>query len=42
MGGKHSELDRETLARLCINSPGLPMVSLVWTPHGLIGELGMW
>ena len=42
MGGRHSELDRETLARLCINSPGLPMVSLVWTPQGLIGEVGMW
>jgi integrative and conjugative element protein (TIGR02256 family) len=42
MGGRHSELDRETLARLCINSPGLPMVSLVWTPQGLIGEVGVW
>lgn len=42
MGGRHSELDRETLARLCTNSPGLPMISLVWTPQGLIGEVGMW
>jgi integrative and conjugative element protein (TIGR02256 family) len=42
MGGRHSNLDRETLARLCINSPGLPMISLVWTPQGLIGEVGTW
>jgi hypothetical protein len=36
MGGAHSSLDRSTLDRLAFNGDGLPMLSLVWTPTGLI------
>ena len=36
MGGPHSRLDQSTLERLASYGDGLPMLSLVWTPTGLI------
>lgn len=36
MGGSHSGIDIETLKRIATDARGLPMVSLVWTPNGLI------
>jgi hypothetical protein len=36
MGGGHSSIDRATLARLSEIAPDLPMVSLIWTPDGLL------
>lgn len=36
MGGGHSSIDRATLARLSEIAPELPMVSLIWTPDGLL------
>lgn len=36
MGGAHSPIDRATLARLSEIAPDLPMVSLIWTPGGLV------
>ncbi len=36
MGGAHSLIDRATLARLAEIAPDLPMVSLIWTPDGLV------
>jgi len=36
MGGGHSSIDRATLARLSVIAPDLPMVSLIWTPDGLV------
>lgn len=36
LGGSHSNLDRKTLERLASYGEGLPILSLVWTPTGLI------
>lgn len=36
MGGGHSLIDRATLARLSEIAPDMPMVSLIWTPEGLL------
>lgn len=36
LGGPHSRLDQSTLERLASYGDGLPMLSLVWTPTGLI------
>lgn len=36
MGGNHSGLDRDTLHRIAQEAQGLPAVSLVWTPQGLV------
>lgn len=36
MGGNHSGLDQNTLHRIALDAQGLPAVSVVWTPHGLI------
>ncbi|MFY9510611.1 MAG: Mov34/MPN/PAD-1 family protein [Rubrivivax sp.] len=35
-GGAHSGIDRDTLGSLAEDFGGLPAVSLVWTPSGLI------
>lgn len=40
MGGSHSQTDMDTLQRLASYAPGLPVVSLVWTPAGLLCEVG--
>lgn len=40
MGGQHSQIDFDTLQRLASFAPGLPVVSLVWTPKGLLCEVG--
>lgn len=40
MGGLHSQTDFDTLQRLASFAPGLPVVSLVWTPTGLLCEVG--
>ena len=40
LGGSHSEIDFETLQRLASFSPGLPVVSLVWTATGMHCEVG--
>jgi hypothetical protein len=40
MGGPHSQTDFDTLQRLASFAPGLPVVSLVWTPTGLLCEVG--
>jgi hypothetical protein len=40
MGGPHSQTDVDTLQRLATFAPGLPVVSLVWTPTGLLCEVG--
>jgi hypothetical protein len=40
MGGPHSQTDFDTLQRLASFAPGLPAVSLVWTPAGLLCEVG--
>lgn len=39
MGGGHSGIDRETLSKIAGLGKGLPMLSLVWTPSGLICEV---
>ncbi|MDP1656477.1 MAG: Mov34/MPN/PAD-1 family protein [Hylemonella sp.] len=39
MGGPHSPLDRETLSAIAGFAPGLPIVSLVWKPDGLVCEV---
>jgi len=36
MGGPHSNLDKSTLEKLALYGNGLAMLSLVWTPTGLI------
>lgn len=36
MGGSHSDIDMDTLRKLADFAGGLPMVSLVWTPTGLL------
>lgn len=40
MGGPHSQTDFATLQRLASFAPGLPVVSLVWTPGRLLCEVG--
>lgn len=40
MGGGHSSLDQATLQHLADIAPDLPMVSLVWTPEGLVCAVG--
>lgn len=40
LGGPHSQTDFDTLQRLASFAPGLPVVSLVWTPTGLLCEVG--
>lgn len=40
MGGPHSRTDFDTLQCLASFAPGLPVVSLVWTPTGLLCEVG--
>lgn len=40
MGGPHSQTDFDTLQRLASFAPGLPVVSLVWTPTGLVCKVG--
>ncbi|NKE68620.1 thiamine biosynthesis protein ThiF [Ramlibacter sp. RBP-2] len=40
MGGPHSQTDFDTLQRLASFAPGLPVVSLVWAPTGLLCEVG--
>jgi len=40
MGGSHSGIDMETLNKIATDARGLPMVSLVWTPDGLICAVG--
>lgn len=42
MGGKHSGLDRETLAKIAHEAGGLPAVSLVWSPDGFFCAVGRW
>ncbi|PIG08294.1 JAB domain-containing protein similar to deubiquitination enzymes [Comamonas sp. 26] len=39
MGGGHSGIDRQTLRKIAEIGNGLPMLSLVWTPHGFICEV---
>lgn len=39
MGGSHSQMDRDTLGAIADFAPGLPIVSLVWKPDGLICEV---
>lgn len=39
MGGPHSALDRQTLGEIADYAPGLPVVSLVWKPDGLVCEV---
>ncbi|HVZ42521.1 MAG TPA: ThiF family adenylyltransferase [Ramlibacter sp.] len=39
-GGMHSDIDVDTLGHLAQYAGGLPMVSLVWTPVGLICAIG--
>lgn len=41
-GGKHSEIDRETLHRIAEDAGGLPAVSLVWTPTELLCAIDRW
>jgi hypothetical protein len=36
MGGGHSSIDRATLAKLSEIAPDIPIVSLIWTPDGLL------
>ena len=39
MGGSHSPMDRDTLGAIADFAPGLPIVSLIWKPDGLICEV---
>ncbi len=39
MGGSHSLMDRDTLRAIADFAPGLPIVSLIWKPDGLICEV---
>lgn len=41
-GGSHSRLDRKTLHHIAEDAGGLPAVSLVWTPDGLICAVEQW
>lgn len=42
MGGKHSGIDKDTLRKIAADGRGLPAVSLVWTPQGLICAVDRW
>lgn len=42
MGGNHSGIDKDTLRRIATDGRGLPAVSLVWTPQGLICAVDRW
>ncbi|MDR6523298.1 hypothetical protein J2789_005994 [Variovorax paradoxus] len=42
MGGSHSGIDKDTLKKIATDARGLPAVSLVWTPQGLICEVDRW
>lgn len=42
MGGNHSGIDKDTLRKIATDGRGLPAVSLVWTPHGLICAVDRW
>jgi len=42
IGGSHSNLDRKTLHHIAEDAGGLPAVSLVWTPDGLICAVEQW
>lgn len=41
-GGAHSGIDRKTLRGIAEDAVGLPAVSLVWTPTGLICAVDRW
>lgn len=41
-GGPHSGIDRETLQKIAVDAGGLPAVSLVWSPEGLICAVDRW
>jgi len=41
-GGPHSGIDRETLRHIAEDAGGLPAVSLIWTPAGLICVVERW
>lgn len=42
MGGSHSGIDKDTLQQIATEARGLPAVSLVWTPRGLICAVDRW
>lgn len=42
MGGNHSGIDKDTLKKIATDGRGLPAVSLVWTPQGLICAVDRW
>jgi hypothetical protein len=42
MGGNHSGIDKDTLNKIATDARGLPAVSLVWTPQGLICAVDRW
>ncbi len=42
VGGTHSRIDRDTLKKFAADARGLPAVSLVWTPEGLICAVDRW
>jgi hypothetical protein len=39
MDGKHSSLDWDTLKRIAKDAEGCPVISLIWTHHGLLVEV---
>lgn len=41
-GGSHSGIDKDTLKKIATDARGLPAVSLVWTPEGLICAVDRW
>jgi hypothetical protein len=41
-GGTHSVIDRKTLHSIAEDAGGLPAVSLVWTPTGLVCAVDRW
>ncbi|MCO5340555.1 ThiF family adenylyltransferase [Delftia tsuruhatensis] len=42
MGGNHSGIDKDTLRKIATDGRGLPAISLVWTPQGLICAVDRW
>jgi hypothetical protein len=42
MGGNHSGIDKDTLRKIATDGRGLPAVSLVWTPQGIICAVDRW
>ena len=42
MGGNHSGIAKDTLRKIATDGRGLPAVSLVWTPQGLICAVDRW